>query len=60
MNCDLLEMTLLTDLDIVIDQIDAQNALEFVEAILMYVFSLTRKFEEFKNRRVSKQPEKVK
>ena len=48
------------DLDIVIDQIDAQNALEFVEAILMYVFSPTRKFEEFKNRRVSKQPEKVK
>ena len=42
------------NLDIVIEQVDAQNALEFVEAILMYAFSLTRKFEEFKNRRASK------
>jgi hypothetical protein len=47
------------DLDIVIEQVDAQNALEFVEAILMYAFSLTRKFEEFKNRRASKTPEKT-
>jgi hypothetical protein len=42
------------DLDINIVQVDAQNALEFVEAILMYVFSLTRKFEEFKKRRGTK------
>jgi len=42
------------DLDIVIEQVDAQDALEFVEAILMYAFSLTRKFEEFKNRRAAK------
>ena len=42
------------DLDIVIDQVDALNALEFVEAILMYAFSLTRKFEEFKKRRALK------
>lgn len=47
------------DLDIVIEQVDAQNALEFVEAILMYAFSLTRKFEEFKNRRASKPPGKA-
>jgi hypothetical protein len=42
------------DLDVVIEQVDAQNALEFVEAILMYAFSLTRKFEEFRDRRASK------
>ena len=42
------------DLNIVIEQVDALNALEFVEAILMYAFSLTRKFEEFKKRRASK------
>jgi len=47
------------DLDIVIEQIDALDALEFVEAILMYAFSLTLKFEAFKNRRASKAPEKV-
>jgi len=47
------------DLDIVIEQVDAQNALEFVEAILMYAFSLTRKFEEFKKRRASKSPVKT-
>lgn len=29
------------DLDIVIERVDAQNALEFVEAILMCAFSLT-------------------
>lgn len=46
------------DLDIIIEQVDAQDALEFVEAILMYAFSLTRKFEKFKNRRASKLPEK--
>lgn len=45
------------DLDIVIEQVDALNALEFVEAILMYAFSLTRKFEEFKKRRASKTAE---
>ena len=45
------------DLDIVIEQVDALNALEFVEAILMYAFSLTRKFEEFKKRRASKAAE---
>jgi Domain of unknown function (DUF4145) len=47
------------DLDIVIEQVDAQNALEFVEAILMYAFSLTRKFEAFKKRRASKSPGKA-
>lgn len=47
------------DLDIVIEQVDAQDSLEFVEAILMYAFSLTRKFEEFKNRRASKLQEKM-
>ncbi len=48
------------DLDIVIEQVDAQDALEFVEAILMYAFSLTLKFEEFKKRRASKSPGKAK
>ena len=47
------------DLDVVIEQADAQDALEFVEAILMYAFSLTRKFEEFKNRRASKSTEEM-
>lgn len=42
------------DLDIVIEQADAQDALEFVEAIILYAFSLTRKFEEFKKRRGSR------
>jgi hypothetical protein len=47
------------DLDIIIEQVDAQDALEFVEAILMYTFSLTRKFEEFKNRRASKSTDRM-
>ncbi len=47
------------DLDIVIEKVDAQDALDFVEAILMYAFSLTRKFEEFKNRRALKSKEKT-
>lgn len=47
------------DLDIVIEKVDAQNALEFVEAILMYAFSLTRKFEAFKKRRAAKSPGKA-
>src|SRR5262245_28292034 len=41
------------DLDIVIEQVDARDALDFVEAILLYVFSLSRRFEEFKNRRAA-------
>ncbi len=39
------------DLDVVIEQVDARDALDFVEAILMYAFSLNRKFEEFQKRR---------
>lgn len=39
------------DLEIVIEQIDARDALDFVEAILMYVFTLNRRFEEFLERR---------
>lgn len=42
------------DLDIVIEQIDAQDALDFVEAIILYAFSLTRKFEQFIKRRDTK------
>jgi uncharacterized protein DUF4145 len=42
------------DLEVVIEQLDAQDALDFVEAILMYTFSLNRRFEEFKARRVAK------
>jgi len=47
------------DHDIEIEQVDAQDALDFVEAILMYAFSLTRKFDEFKNRRALKSKEKT-
>jgi hypothetical protein len=39
------------DLNVVIDQVDARDALEFSEAILMYAFSLNRRFQEFKIRR---------
>ena len=38
------------DLEIVIEQVDAKDTLDFVEAILMYVFTLTTRFEEFKRR----------
>ncbi len=41
------------DLDVVIEQADARDSLHFVEAILMYVFSLSRRFEELKNRRAA-------
>ena len=41
------------DLHVVIEQVDARDALEFVEALLMYAFSLNRRFEEFKNRRAA-------
>lgn len=39
------------DLESNFGQVDARDALDFVEAILMYVFTLDRKFEEFQNRR---------
>ncbi len=39
------------DLNVIIDKTDAKDALDFVEAILMYTFSLTRRFEEFRRRR---------
>ena len=38
------------DLEIIMEQVDAKDALDFVEAILMYVFTLTIRFEEFKRR----------
>lgn len=38
------------DLESNFGQVDARDALDFVEAILMYVFTLDRKFEEFQNR----------
>ena len=38
------------DLEIIMEQVDAKDALDFVEAILMYVFTLTMRFEEFKRR----------
>ena len=41
------------DLNVIMEQVDARDALEFVEAILMYAFSLNRRFEEFKNRRAT-------
>jgi hypothetical protein len=39
------------DLDIIISKADARDALEFVEAILLYVFSLNRRFGAFQERR---------
>jgi hypothetical protein len=39
------------DLETVIEKADARDALDFVEAILMYVFTLNRRFEEFLKRR---------
>lgn len=39
------------DLDATIEQVDARDSLDFLEAILMYTFSLSRRFEEFKRRR---------
>lgn len=39
------------DLDLVPNRDDAKDALEFTEAILLYAFSLRRRFEKFKARR---------
>lgn len=39
------------DLDARVGQQDAKDALDFTQAILLYAFSLGRKFEEFKARR---------
>ena len=39
------------DLDVRIQQSDARDAFEFLEAILMYTFLLNRRFEDFKARR---------
>jgi len=42
------------DLEMLIGKNDARDALQFVEAILMYIFILGRRFEEFQKRRASK------
>lgn len=42
------------DLDAQIDKSDAEDALHFVKAVIMYVFSLSKRYEEFKRRRASK------
>ena len=39
------------DLDIVISESEAKDALQFVEALIMYVFQLCRRFNEFQRRR---------
>lgn len=39
------------DPEIEIEQIDAIDSLHFIEAILMYVFTLNERYEEFRNRR---------
>ena len=39
------------DLDVRIEQDDAKDAFEFLEAILIYTFMLNRRFEDFKARR---------
>lgn len=38
------------NLDAAIEQVDARDALDFLEAILMYTFYLSRRFEEFQRR----------
>lgn len=45
------------DLDSRIEQVDALDSLEFIEAIVMNVFVLSAKFEEFQERRRSRQGE---
>jgi hypothetical protein len=42
------------DMNIVIEKVDAQDAIEFLDAIMLYVFLLDKKFQDFKNRRISK------
>jgi hypothetical protein len=42
------------DLKIVINRDDASDAVDFVEAIMLYAFILTRKFETFLMRRSEK------
>lgn len=39
------------DLDIEISKEDANDSIHFIEALLMYIFSLNRRFEEFQRRR---------
>lgn len=39
------------DLDAQIDKSDALDSLHFVEAVLMYVFSLNKRYDEFQSRR---------
>lgn len=39
------------DFDVPVEQDDAKDAIEFLEAILMYTFLLNRRFEAFKARR---------
>jgi hypothetical protein len=39
------------DLSLTVSKEDARDCLDFVDAILIYVFTLDRKFQEFKNRR---------
>jgi hypothetical protein len=43
------------DLSVAGSKDDARDCLEFVEAILVYVFTLDRKFQEFRKRRSSVQ-----
>ena len=47
------------DLDIRIQQNDARDAFEFLEAILMYTFLLNERFENFKARRTEDQHTKT-
>ena len=39
------------DLSLTVSKEDARDCLDFVDAILIYVFTLDRKFQEFKSRR---------
>jgi hypothetical protein len=39
------------DINIPVTKLDAKDVLEFTEAILIYVFSLTKRFEAMKERR---------
>ncbi|AOS82917.1 hypothetical protein BIU88_01400 [Chlorobaculum limnaeum] len=42
------------DMCVLIEKSDAQDAIDFLDAILLYVFLLDKKFQDFKNRRISK------
>ena len=43
------------EIDISVDKDDARDALDFTEAILIYIFSLTKRYESLKSRRANRE-----